>query len=195
MSKLRYEGAIVMSSEKKREKLCKKCGLPKSMCVCKDIEKEIGKKDLVIKTGEEIYNELLSISDDFDRRVIGRKEQWVSLSSFEKYKAEGKKKGISCCTINDEEQPRGLCLGGGEYCKNCIYFKDKEVYLSSDINARIKFYDWWHDAKPQLLEQKPWLYKLYQESGESYYYWLFSFCFGNMQEDFVEKIKKLEQKP
>ncbi|MBE3122965.1 MAG: hypothetical protein IMZ53_08315 [Thermoplasmata archaeon] len=184
--------------EKKKEKLCKKCGLPKSMCVCKDIEKEIGKKDLVIKTGEEIYNELLSISDDFDRRVIGRKEQWVSLSSFEKYKAEMnaklEKHKITCFKCKGDgilNRNDGISLDAFD-CDLCNGTRELEIYLSKDINARIKFYeDCWKNGLPE------WLDKIRKKDTEFHWSrWLFSFCFDNMQVDFIKKIKELEeQKP
>ncbi len=74
-------------------------------------------------------------------------------------------------------------------------------YLSSDVDARIKFYQ---EHKDDIgKDKKDWFQKLWieylKENKENIFVawkdWLFLFCFGDMNEDFREKIKRLEQCP
>jgi hypothetical protein len=62
-------------------------------------------------------------------------------------------------------------------------------YLSSDVDAGIKFYD---DINKTRADDVPeWLFKALPDRHHDFLSALFTFCFNDMNEDFREKIKKL----
>ena len=78
-------------------------------------------------------------------------------------------------------------------------YKKEDVYLSSDVDARIKFYNenicyslgFDEDNDDSPVE---WLLKLFHESKQLMFNpWLFVFCFGDMNEDFERKVEELKK--
>jgi hypothetical protein len=69
-------------------------------------------------------------------------------------------------------------------------------YSVSDVDARIKFYKENHPEYPypSIGDIPDWLWVLWDKSKFNRYPdFLFVFCFGDMNEDFREKIKRLKK--
>jgi len=93
-----------------------------------------------------------------------------------------------------------------KWASNEKYWKIYEVVIAetkkevlADIGVRIKFYDKWHNHSPYELScEYPKICDLFmsQKPGAflNYTYWLFVYCFGDMNKNFQEKIKCLEVK-
>jgi hypothetical protein len=74
--------------------------------------------------------------------------------------------------------------------------KHLPAYLKSDVDARIKFYKENHPEYPypSIGDIPDWLWVLWDKSKFNRYPdFLFVFCFGDMNEDFREKIKRLKK--
>jgi hypothetical protein len=61
-------------------------------------------------------------------------------------------------------------------------------YLFSDVDLRIKFYTQYAGNPGQLLKDYVGLEDVYLKKHQMYSDWLFVFCFGDMTENFQEKI-------
>jgi hypothetical protein len=68
-------------------------------------------------------------------------------------------------------------------------YKTPRHYDADDVDARIQFYD-----EHKTLRKSPeWVKDLYYKSRIGVFRrWCFIFCFGDMNEDFRGKIKRLE---
>lgn len=73
-------------------------------------------------------------------------------------------------------------------------FDTSPRYRKDDVDARIRFYKQYF-----LFTEPPARTHLYNEySNQQRYafpYWLFVFCFGDMNENFIKKISELGKKP
>lgn len=107
-----------------------------------------------------------------------KKKNWIQIEAFDK---------LHPMTVTEYNE-----FGGSVSSTSVASYgiDNSPKYRKSDIDARIKFYD-----EHKTLRKSPdWLQDLYRKNGICYIFrrWIFYFCFGNMQEDFIEKIKNLE---
>jgi hypothetical protein len=95
-----------------------------------------------------------------------------------------------------------LSCGGSGYhiinnkqstCPFCNGTKKIKMYLSSDVDARIKFFDKYVWGRAIiLLRDYPKLEKEFLKKQYDYQLWLFNFCFVDMNTSFTDKIKVVE---
>lgn len=89
-----------------------------------------------------------------------------------------------------EEKKEGNKIEG-EVCLSCPYLHTR-VYISSDVDARIKFCFRYIHAFPGFERDYPEFSLQYKNCNLTWESWLINFCFGNMNMDFREKIKRLK---
>jgi hypothetical protein len=72
-------------------------------------------------------------------------------------------------------------------------FDTSPRYRKDDVDARIKFYKQYFLFSE--LPETSWVYSVWNgQETYAYPYWLFVFCFGDMNENFMKKVSELEKK-
>jgi len=59
--------------------ICEKCGLPKELCVCKEIARE--KQQITVKVVERRYGKKVTVVSGFDKKAVNLKEIAKELKS------------------------------------------------------------------------------------------------------------------
>jgi len=115
-----------------REDICKKCGLPKDICMCENIMKE--DQDIVIRTENRKYQKITTI-------ISGLSAKDLNLSDI----ARSFKKTLACGgTVKNSsielqgshlKKVKDLLVSKG-FSSNKIKFDNKDMKKESDIDGR-----------------------------------------------------------